>query len=221
VAFWPDIPLVLGVALVEADPNADAVESDVEAGAAAAEGSAVGEDVLAEAEEGPADAGVARDAEVLDAGVVDAELLAMVDVVAVEGVKVAAGRDSTEALAVATVAETEAVTVAGAPETAAASPLALVVCAATSPIDEMDPAAGAAAACITRKPSATAAVVTVLRRGEIRETGISRIPPITVRHEGRYRWIVDSQRSDEGFITFLRKASTERCASQDMGDELC
>ena len=136
----------MGVALP--DPAPDAAGSELEA--------------AAEAEERLPDACVDRDAEVGDA-----EFLATVDVVAVEGVNAAAAGDSVEAA-----------TLAGFADTTAATSLALVVCAAALPIDEMDSAAGAAAACITRKPSATAAVVTVLRRGEIRETGISRIPPI-------------------------------------------
>jgi hypothetical protein len=143
----------VGVALAGATPIADAVGSEA--------------DAAADLEDGPADACVVRDAEVRDAGVGVAELLAGVAFVAGEGVNVATAR-----------ASAEAVTLAGFADTTAATSLALVVCAAGLPTDEMDSAAGAAAACITRKPSATAAVVTVLRRGEIREKGISRIPPI-------------------------------------------
>jgi CelD/BcsL family acetyltransferase involved in cellulose biosynthesis len=67
--------------------------------------------------------------------------------------------------------------------------LALVDSAVTLPVAEMDSAAGAPAAWMMNKVSPTAAVVTVLRRAEVRETGISRILPITITvlHEGRYR----------------------------------
>jgi hypothetical protein len=143
----------VGVALAAAAPTADAVESEEEA--------------TADAEAGPADACVVRDAVVRDAEVGVAELVAGVAFVAGEGVSVAPAGGSAEAD-----------TLAGFADTTAATSLALVVCAAGLPIDEMDWAAGAEAACITRKPSATAAVVTVLMRGEIRETGISRTPPI-------------------------------------------
>jgi hypothetical protein len=152
------MPRVVGTAVAETDPSADAVASAAAAAAGAAE-------VLD-------DAGDVLDVEVVGFCAI------VVPVVAVEGVNVVAAEVCAEAV------ESVGVVVVD------AAWRVLVAVAGELPVAERDCAAGAPAAWMTNKVSPTAAVVTVLRRAEVREIGISRIPPMTVLHEGRYRWVV-------------------------------
>jgi hypothetical protein len=151
------MPRVVGVA--EADPSAVAVASAAVAVAAAP---AVVADVLAEA------------GDVLEVAVLGS-CATVVPLVVVEGVNVVAAEDCDEAVESVGVAVVDTAW------------RALVAVAAEPPVAEIDCAAGAPAAWMTNKVSPTPAVMTVFRRVEVREIGISRFPPMAVLHEGRYR----------------------------------
>lgn len=120
---------------------------------------------------------VADDVDFWDDEALDAELFAAAGLVVVTGVNVVA-------VDVCTVdAEDVGTAVA-----AVVVWLATAFGEVTLSVDEMDWAAGAAAAWTIRRLSPTAAVATVRRRAEIRGAGMTRFPPMACFHKGRYRW---------------------------------